>query len=77
MSHYNLVYKLIPMPHALRIPDAKAAVVKEWKKLETIPAWQVGKVKSNKRRLFWKHRETKKSPLCYIDGHLSSQKMRS
>ena len=36
------------MPHAMKIPDAKAAVDKEWKKLETIPAWDVSKVKSKK-----------------------------
>ena len=29
-------------------PDAKAAVDKTWKKLETIPAWDVRKVKSKK-----------------------------
>ena len=39
VSHYNLVHKFIPMPLAMKIPDAKAAVDKEWKKLETIRAW--------------------------------------
>ena len=42
--HYNLVHTLIPMPQAMKIPDAKAAVDKEWKRLETIPAWQLDKV---------------------------------
>ena len=28
MSHYNLVHKFIPMPQAMKIPDAKAAVDK-------------------------------------------------
>ena len=37
--HYNLVHKFIPMPQAMKIPEAKAAVDGEWKKLETIPAW--------------------------------------
>ena len=46
--HYNLVRKFIPMPQAMKIPDAKPAVDKEWKKLETIPAWDVRKVKSKK-----------------------------
>ena len=32
----------------MKIPDAKAAVDKEWKKLQTIPAWDVKKVKSKK-----------------------------
>ena len=30
LSHYNLVHKLIPMPKAVKIPDAKAAVDKKW-----------------------------------------------
>ena len=30
--HYNLVHKFIPMPQAMKIPDAKAAVDKELKK---------------------------------------------
>ena len=45
MSHFNLVNKFNPMRQAMIIRDAKAAVVKEWKKLETIPAWQLEKVK--------------------------------
>ena len=36
------------MPQAMKIPDATAAVDKEWKKLETIPAWDERKVKSKK-----------------------------
>ena len=48
MSHYNLVFKFIPMPQAMSILDAKVAVDKEWKKLETIPTWDLGKVKSRK-----------------------------
>ena len=30
LQHYNLVHKFIPMPQAMRIPAAKAAVDKEW-----------------------------------------------
>ena len=37
MTHYNLVHKFSPMPQAMKILDAEAAVDKEWKKLETIP----------------------------------------
>ena len=43
-----LVHIFIPMPQAMKIPDAKTAVDKEWKKLETIPARIVKKVKSKK-----------------------------
>ena len=44
---YNLVHNF-PMPQSMKIPDAKAAMDKEWKKLETIPAWDVKKVKNKK-----------------------------
>ena len=36
------------MPQAMKIPAAKAAVVKEWEKLEKIPAWDLTKVRSKK-----------------------------
>ena len=44
----------------MQIPDAKAAVDKEWKKLETIPAWQLEKVKSKKEVVFEARRDEKK-----------------
>ena len=30
VSHYNLVHKFIPLPQAMKVPAAKAAVDKEW-----------------------------------------------
>ena len=57
MTHYNSLHKFVPMPQATKIPDAKAATDKEWKKLETIPAWDVKKVKS-KKEVRKKHRKT-------------------
>ena len=30
LSHYNLVHMFVLMPQAMKIPDAKAAVDKEW-----------------------------------------------
>ena len=48
LQHYNLVRKFIPMPQAMRIPAAKAAVDKEWEKLEKIPTWNLTKVRSKK-----------------------------
>ena len=33
MTHCSLVHKFIPMPQAFKIPDAKAAVEKEWETL--------------------------------------------
>ena len=54
LKHYNFVHKFNPMPQAMKIPDAKAAVDREWKKLETNPAWELKKSRA-RRRLFWKH----------------------
>ena len=34
------------MPQAMKIPAAKATEVKEWEKLEKIPAWDITKVRS-------------------------------
>ena len=49
LQHYNLVHKFIPMPQAMKIPAAKAAVDKECEKLEKISAWNLTKVKSKKQ----------------------------
>ena len=48
LEHHNLVPKFIPMPQAMKIPAAKAAVDKEWEKLEKISAWNLTKVRSEK-----------------------------
>ena len=34
LQHYNLVHKFMPMPQAMKIPAAKAAVDKEWEHLK-------------------------------------------
>ena len=49
LQRYNLVHKFIPMPQAMKIPAARAAVGKEWEKLEKISAWNLTKVKSKKQ----------------------------
>ena len=46
LQHYNLVHKFIPMSQVMKIPSAKAAVDKEWEKLEKIPAWHLTKVRN-------------------------------
>ena len=46
LQRYNLVHKFIPMPQAMKIPAAKAAVDKEWEKIEKIPAWNLTKVRN-------------------------------
>ena len=48
LQHYNLVHKFIPLPQAVKIPAANAAVDKEWEKLEKISAWNLTKVRSKK-----------------------------
>ena len=47
LQHYNLVHNF-PMPQAMKISAAKAAVDEEWEKLEKIPAWNLTKVRSKK-----------------------------
>ena len=72
MTHNTLVNKFIPMPQAMKIRDAKAAVDKIWKKLETIPAWQLDKSPEQEGGYSKGTERQKESPLRYIDGHLSS-----
>ena len=59
-NHENLVHKFILVPKAMKTADAKTAVDKEWKKLETIPAWQLEQVKSKKEVIFEAQRDRKK-----------------
>ena len=77
MTHYNLVHKFIPMPQAMKIPDAKAAVDKEWKKLETISAWQLGRVKSKEDAKKKVHFATLMD-ICHLkNGGVGNQNYRS
>ena len=49
--HYSTITwftNFIPMPQAMKIPAAKAAVDKEWEKMENISAWNLTKVRSKK-----------------------------
>ena len=48
------------MLQAMTIMDAKAAVDKEWKKLETTKAWPLDKMKSKKDVFLEAQREKKK-----------------
>ena len=58
------------MLQAMKIPDATAAVEKEWEKPEKLLACQMTKVKSEKEVILEAQKE-KESPLCCVDGHLS------
>ena len=75
LQHYNLVHKIFLMPpQAMKILAAKAAVDKEWEKLEKISAWNLTKVRSKKEVIDEARDEGYKSSFCIINGHLSSEK---
>ena len=65
----------------MKIPIAKAAVDKEWKKLETIPAWNLEKVKGKKEVIQEAQRDKKKvhfatlMDICHIKKVESEPKL--
>ena len=59
MTHYDLVHKFFPMPQAMKILDAKAAVDKEWNKLEKTSV-ATGGSQSKKKVVLEVRRDTKK-----------------
>ena len=73
MKHYNLVHKPIPFLQAMKIPDAKAAVDKEWAKLKNLSAWRGSKVKGKKEVIEQAQREGKtvhlatRVDLCHLE----------
>ena len=75
LSHNNLVRKFIPMPQAVKIPDARAAVDKGWEKLEKIPAWQLAKVRNKIEVIAESRNEGRTVHFCVINGSLSSQEI--
>ena len=66
LGHYNFAHKFVPMPQAMKIPDAKAAVDQD------NPSMATGK--SQEQEGGQSRSRLKESPLCYTDGHLSSHK---
>ena len=48
LNHYSLVRKFIPMPEAMKIPDAKGSSGERMGKLEKIQAWHLTKVRNKK-----------------------------
>ena len=48
-SHDNMVHKFVLMPQALKNLDVKAVVEKERGNFEKIPAWQLTKVRNERR----------------------------
>ena len=74
LRHYNLVHKFILMPQAMKIPAAKAAVDKDWEKLEKISAWDLKKVRSKSEVIDEAKDVGRYSSFCIINGHMSSEK---
>ena len=67
MTHYNLVHKFIPMPQAMKIPDEKAAVDREWEKLtqENPLSWWTSVIsKMRVRTKILEVRRTSRAPRC-------------
>ena len=76
-SHFNLVRKCIPVPQAMKKPDATAAVDEEWRKLEKIPAWQLTKAR-NKREVIaeaWNESKTVHSASLMDVCHLKNSEL--
>ena len=83
LSDYNLVHKPVPIPQAMKILDAKAAVDKEWEKVEKLPAWQVPNLRS-KRQVIEKARKEERivhfaalMELCHLKNSEMEQKFQT
>ena len=74
--HYNLAHKFIPVLQAMKIPAAKAAVDKEWEKLEKVPAWVKTKVRNKSKVIDEARNKGIKVRFCLTDGHLSFEECR-
>ena len=71
MTHYNLVHKFVPMPQAMKIPVAKAAVDKEWKNSRQA---QHGNWRKSEGGFFSKHKERqRKSTLLQCWTYVTSK----
>ena len=50
-NNVRIWYTNFPMPQAMKMPGAKAAVDKEWEKLDKIPAWDLTKFRKKGRKV--------------------------
>ena len=74
LSRYNLVHKFIPMPQAMKIPDADGSSGEIMGKNLKIPAWQLTKVR-NKNEVIAEARKEGKTvhfaslmDLCHLEN---------
>ena len=72
MTHYKLGSQVYSYAASDENSGCKTCSDKELKKLETIAAWQMEKVKSKKEVILEAQRD-RESPLCFTDGHVSSE----
>ena len=77
MTRYNLVDIFIPMLQAMKILDATAAVDKERKKTRDDSSMEFERSQEQKGGYSGSAKRQNESPLCFIDGHMSPQKMRN
>ena len=75
LSRFNLVHKFIPMPRAMKIPDANVAAEKNWKTREnTVMAADVSQEQKWGDR--WNKDQGPYCSFCVVSGSLSSQEFR-
>ena len=77
MTHYNLVHTFIPVSQAMKRPDVKNSSGQGMEEAWDNSSMGLGKRQEQKGGYSGSTKRQKESPLCFIDGHLSLQKMRS
>ena len=76
LSQCNLVRKFIPRLQAMKIPDAKVAVDKKWKKTREDTGMAADDSQNRIRGDRWSKDEGRKSSFRLTDGHLSFEECR-
>ena len=74
LQYHNLVHKFIPMPQAMKIPAAEAALDKEWENLEKFSAWNLTKVRSKKEVIDEARTKGATVHFASFNGHMSFEK---
>ena len=73
MTHYNLVHKFIPMPHAIKIPGAKSSGGERMGKARDDPSVEFGTCQEQKVGYLGSTKRQKESSLCFTDGLMPPQ----
>ena len=72
-KHYNLVHKFIPLPQAMKIPG-KGLSGQRLEEARNSSSMAAGDGQEQKRSYSGGSKRQRESPLCYIDGLMSSLK---